>query len=86
MAEPIKKETANLKKLVLVILGIIILGLFTLRSLKALNDEGDEFVTFTYEEIQMIERFQEQLANEIGPKAEVTVYKTKDGKLMLGWE
>ena len=68
----------------LVILAMAVL-LFLSGWIKG-NKQEETIFTFTYDEIVMIEKFQEQLTEELGSKAEVTVYKTKDGKLMLGWD
>lgn len=50
------------------------------------NSKRTKSVEFTYEEIQMVEAFREQLEDEIGPKAEVIVCKDKNGNLMLSWK
>lgn len=68
--------------------GIIVLGIalvmFMLGYLSKFNKE--EAISFTYEEIQMIEKFQLQLENDIGSSAEAVVYKTKDGEMRLSWK
>lgn len=80
-----KKTTLEVGKTTFIIATIIALAMFMLGYLSR-GYGKEETVIFTYEEIQMIEAFQTQLETEIGPKAEVIAYKTKDGELMLGWK
>lgn len=72
------------KKITKLILLGIVLVVFMLGYLSRARQK--DTVSFTYEEIQMIENFQAQLEYDLGPKAQVVVYKDRHNTLMLGWE
>ena len=71
------------RKAVMWVFLTIALAMFMLGYVS--RSKKEETVKFTYEEIQMIENFQQQVKTE-NPKAEVVVYKDKKGNLMLGWD
>lgn len=75
--------TMEVKKVVLCILLAVGLVLFMLGYLS--RGKKEETISFTYEEIQIIEKFQQQMKTD-DPKGDVIVYKDKKGNLMLGWE
>lgn len=75
--------TVEVKKVALYIFLTIALAMFMLGYLS--RGKKEETIIFTYEEIQTIEKFQQQIKTD-DPKAEVIVYKDKKGNLMLGWK
>lgn len=82
-----KKEKEKIKQIdrtLFWVFAIIALSLFLLGYVSGRNKE--ETVKFTYEEIRMIEKFQSQLKDNIGKDADVIVYKTNKGQMMLGWD
>lgn len=78
--------TIGFKKLSMIVVLIIVLGMFMLGYLtRCKKDDKETVVTFTYDEILLIEKFQKQLNEDFGD-VEVRVYKTKNGRLMMGWD
>lgn len=74
------------KGLELVILVSLFTGFVMFLAGYLLRANKEEYVMFTYEEIQMIEDFQTRLEDSLGKDVQVLVYKDKKGKVMLSWK
>jgi type II secretory pathway pseudopilin PulG len=76
--------TIEVKEMFVGLLLVMLCGMFMLGW--TANSKVEEKATFTYQDVQTIENFQQQLISEYGEDVTVIATKSKDGNLTLSWE
>lgn len=81
-----KGSVSDEHKLILGLAGMVLCMVFILCVMFSMNsNKKSESVTFTNDEIKMIQNLDKQIKSDVGDDAQITVQKDKYGNMTFGW-